>query len=175
MPSPLGHALVGIAAGCAILPSRVGRMAVFASVGMAADLDLLLPIAHRGPAHSVTAAVVVAVATLAVLLITRPVPADSVRIALAMGAAYLTHVLLDWLGADGGPPSGIMALWPFSSHYYVSGLDVFSGLERRYWLSGFWRQNLISVVREIIILAPIAVMVIVLSKRGDRHPPAEVE
>ena len=34
------------------------------------------------------------------------------RRALAITAAYATHTLLDWLGADSSAPFGIMALWP---------------------------------------------------------------
>ena len=91
-------------------------------------------------------------------------------LATAVGAAYLTHVLLDWLGEDSGPPSGIMALWPFTHHYYVSGLDLFAGVDRRYWLPGFWRNNATSVLREIAILAPVTgfVWLVACRPRGTR-------
>ena len=57
MPSPIGHALGGIAAGWAIAPVKNARNAVLlAGAGAAADLDLLVG-THRGPTHSLGAAV----------------------------------------------------------------------------------------------------------------------
>jgi len=175
MPSPLGHALGGIAAGCVVLPaSRRPQVLLFAVAGMAADLDLILPMTHRGPAHSITAAILVFVVAWGVFVSRRHAHASG-RVALAIGAAYLTHVLFDWLGEDSGPPSGIMALWPFSHEYYVSRLDLFAGVDRRYWLPGFWRQNLVSVAKEIIILAPITLFVVAWTSRAGRRPRTEVE
>jgi hypothetical protein len=165
MPSSVAHALGGIAAGCAIFPSRArDKLVWFAVAGIVADLDLLLPLTHRGPTHSVAATALVFACAL-VVLVPRDRRGTALRLATAVGAAYLTHVLLDWLGEDSGPPSGIMALWPFTHHYYVSGLDLFARVERRYWLPGFWRDNATSVLREIVILAPVMWFVLVVARR----------
>jgi inner membrane protein len=167
MPSPVGHALGGIAAGSLISPRPDRRkLALFATVGVLADIDFILPIVHRGPTHSLAAAALAFGAALAVLRWERR-PAMSGRLALAIGAAYLTHILFDWLGEDSGPPSGIMALWPFSSDYFVSGLDLFATVERRYWLPGFWRDNAMAVLREIAILTPVT-WVALLAARSRR-------
>ena len=175
MPSPVGHALGGIAAGCAILPSTHRRFLTwFAIAGMLADLDLILPVTHRGPAHSVTAAVLAFASALAIG-VWRNRPAESVRFATAIGAAYLTHVLLDWLGEDSGPPAGIMALWPFSQNFYVSGLDVFDGIERRYWLPEFWWGNLRSIVKETILLAPVTIAMVLWSRHAETRARVELE
>ena len=77
---------------------------------------------------------------------------DALRWSVVMAVAYGTHVLLDWLGADSSAPRGLMALWPFSSAYYISDLDVFDSVDRRYWLEGFWRRNVVAVTREVAIL-----------------------
>ena len=169
MPSPVGHALGGIAAGCAVFPSRHRITLVwFAIAGIFADLDLLLPITHRGPTHSVTAAAI-AFASALLLLVARRRPENAVRLATAVGAAYLTHVLFDWLGEDSGPPSGIMVLWPFTHDYYVSGLHIFDSVERRYWLPSFWRDNAISLLRELVILVPLTWLALSMSRRrADR-------
>lgn len=149
-------------------------MVLFAVAGMTADLDLILPIAHRGPAHSITAAILAFVFTLAVAgwkhSVGRPI-----RLAAAVGAAYLSHVLFDWLGEDSGPPSGLMALWPFSHEYYVSGVDLFARVERRYWLPGFWHENLVSVAKEMVILAPVTVLIVAWASSAGRRPRTEVE
>ena len=149
MPSPLGHALGGLAAGwLASSPSSSPRRIDalwFAAAGMAADLDLLVG-AHSGPTHSVGATVLIGVATYLI----RP----HWRFAAAVSAAYASHILLDWLGSDGSPPIGIMALWPFSREYYESNLHTFYAVSRRYWLPDFWTFNLRAVAREAIVLGP---------------------
>jgi hypothetical protein len=101
----------------------------------------------------------------------------SLRAAAAVGAAYASHTLLDWLGADTSTPRGLMALWPASQAYFVSGLDLFNSVDRRYWMPGFLRANSIAVGRELLILGPMAVLSIRKSRgrssvRGDRRQPS---
>jgi hypothetical protein len=175
MPSPVGHALGGIAAGCAIShTARRHQILLFALVGMLADIDFVLAITHRGPTHSLLAAATAFAAALIVLTPARPA-AGTLRLAIAIGVAYLSHVLFDWLGEDGGPPAGIMVFWPFSTAYYVSGLDIFGGIERRYWQSDFWSRNLLSIVREVVLLTPPAMAAVVWSRRRERRARAEVQ
>jgi hypothetical protein len=73
--------------------------------------------------------------------------------------AYASHVLFDWMGNDTTPPIGIMALWPFTDAYYQSELYVFDAISRRYWLPNFWTHNLLAVVRELAIVAPVVALV----------------
>ena len=116
----------GLAAGCLVsrrLDPRI--LATFAIVGMLPDIDFLLPVQHRGPSHSVVAAAATFVVALLLLEFVWPTR-HRFRLAVAVGAAYLSHTLLDWLGEDTWSPTGIMALWPFSQAFYVSGLDVFN-------------------------------------------------
>jgi len=148
MPSPVGHALGGVAAGWRVAPSR-SRAALLwlAALGSAADLDLLVG-THRGPTHSVGAA---ALTFLIAWIATR-----NPRWAIAAAAAWGSHVLLDWLGTDTSPPVGEMALWPFTRAYYESGLHLFPAISRRYWLPEFWVYNLKALGIELVILGPIA-------------------
>jgi hypothetical protein len=57
MPSPVGHALGGIAAGVRFTGASRRALWILAAVGAAADVDLLFG-AHRGVSHSIGAAVV---------------------------------------------------------------------------------------------------------------------
>lgn len=82
--------------------------------------------------------------------------ASASRLSVAIAAGYGTHTLFDGLGADSSAPRGLAAMWPFSSAFYISGLDVFDSVDRRYWLGGFWRRNTMAVAREIALLAPLA-------------------
>lgn len=157
VPSPIGHALAGIAAGWLVAPAPperpvvVTRVLVFAAAAVAPDLDLLVG-AHSGPSHGVGAALLVGVLVWLALRGLTPSPG---RVAAAVGAAYATHTLLDWLGTDTSAPIGIMALWPFSREYFESSLHVFMAISRRYWLPEFWTYNLRAVARELVILLPV--------------------
>jgi membrane-bound metal-dependent hydrolase YbcI (DUF457 family) len=183
MPSPLGHAIAGVAAGWLIAPGpararrgQIVRVAAFALAATVADLDLLVG-THRGPTHSLAAAVLAGIATwvrLAAGSGIGPVKGHglrvardnrSLRFALAITAAYATHMLLDWLGADSSPPIGIMALWPFNRQYYESPLHLFMAISRRYWLPDFWMLNARAIARELVILGPVLGLVLRLRRR----------
>src|SRR5262245_15983491 len=117
MPSPIGHALAGVAAGWIVAPperqqgTMLRRAALYGLIAASPDLDLLVG-AHSGPTHGLGAALIAgAVAWL--FLRSRGIR-DASRLASAIAVAYASHTLLDWLGTDTSPPIGIMALWPFS-------------------------------------------------------------
>jgi inner membrane protein len=156
MPTPLGHALGGIAAGCALAPaSRAGSAAGalwryapwFALLGMFPDVDLLFDV-HRGPTHSLGAALI---AGLAALALTR-----RWRLAAAAACAYASHVLLDWLGADTSIPVGVMAFWPLTREHYQSSVEVFDSVWRRNETPDFWSHNIKALARELAVLLPLA-------------------
>jgi hypothetical protein len=148
VPSPVGHALAGIATGWHLIPRRNRQAAVLlAGIAIAPDLDLLVG-THRGASHSVGAAVI---AGLAALAVTR-----NPRWGLAAMLAWGSHLLLDWLSNDTRPPLGIMALWPLTRDYYKASIEIFPPVSRRYWEARFWIYNLRAVAVEILILGPIA-------------------
>jgi hypothetical protein len=164
MPSPIGHALAGLAVAWVadVLPPRptLGRAdglhSEYFCVALAVlpDADLLLPIAHRTATHSVAAVAAVALVMIVVGSVTGKV---TVRVALACIAAYASHLLLDWLQADPTPPFGIQLLWPLSSTWFISGWEIFRGTERRHLLEAATiNRNIAAVVQEIVILAPVA-------------------
>jgi inner membrane protein len=156
----VGHALGGIAAGWLVRGAPVSAPSgwrawwrdvfVYVVLGLLPDVDLLFG-AHSGPTHGL------GVALLIVLLVWATKRAgDTQGFALSCGIAYGSHTLLDWLGTDTSAPVGIMALWPLTRTYYDSGLQVFMAVSRRYWQPElFWRQNLLALVRELLILVPL--------------------
>ena len=166
MPSPLGHALAGAAAGWAVAapgapdPSRVWRLGVvFAILGMLPDLDLLGPV-HRGPTHSLGMA---AIAGLAAAALSR-----HARVGFAAAAAYATHTLLDWLSADTSTPLGIMALWPLSRDYFKASTSVFDSVWRRNETPDFWPHNIRAIAKEVAILAPLALIALLMHVRRSK-------
>jgi inner membrane protein len=151
MPSPIGHMLGGAIAGQVVAGRRMPRWVplAFGVAGAAPDLDLLFGI-HSGPTHGVGFALLAG--ALAAAAWRGP---GRWRVAAAFAAAYGSHTLLDWLSTDTSPPLGIMALWPFSTEYYLSPYRVFLPVSRKYWLVEAWLGNLRAVIRELLILGPL--------------------
>ncbi len=160
MPSPVGHALGGLAAAF-VVDSLARRprltlplLAVAAALAVAPDLDLLAG-SHRTYSHSVGA---VAIVGAVCWLFLRARHASSAGAAL-LTAAYASHLPLDWLSKDTSHPSGLTVLWPLSSAYYISGWDLFREISRRYWLpEEFILWNLQAVAWELMVLLPVVLM-----------------
>jgi len=182
MPSPIGHCLAGVAAAWTVdlVPGdRAWRSAPPASsfyaraggtltlacgaLGGAADLDLLWG-GHRAHTHGVGAVIFVALFAAALAVnARRPV----VRVTVMCAAAYATHILLDWLGADDFAPYGIRALWPFSDRWFISGLDLFRVTQRFYMTRGeAIRTNVLAIGQEVLIVGPILVAVWLLRAKA---------
>ena len=160
MPTPLGHALAGIAvAGLAGSARRLpaAHMGDLVFCATAPDLDLVLRFVdgvshHRGASHSLGAVVLVAVVGFVVRRLGGNLPT-----VLAMSAAWASHVVLDFLGLDTAPPFGEMALWPVSTDFYVSPIAVFYDVRRSFSWSAL-RHNAVAVAIELVVLVPIALL-----------------
>ena len=185
MPSPVGHLLAGVTtawvaealpslrhrfdaarpSASAAAPAGTPLVLLCAALALAPDVDILFS-SHRTAAHSVGAlGLVLAAAALAARWRGWPVLATT----LACGIAFGGHVFLDWLGQDGTTPIGLMALWPFTDAYYISGTDLFAGVSRRYWkLDEFILGNARTIIREVAILLPVAVLGWILRARSRR-------
>jgi inner membrane protein len=190
MPSPVGHALAGVAVAWAadLAPGRRAwrttdpAASLFARAGgtltlvcgalaVAPDLDLLFLSRHRAITHSLGAVIVTFIVATAVTGWVTRLPSPGLpeagldpqrsglpvlRIGLMCAAAYGSHLFLDWLSVDTTRPYGLQALWPFSDAWYISGLDLFPGTERRDILSlAAFRTNLIAISREAAVLLPV--------------------
>jgi hypothetical protein len=185
MPSPVGHALAGVAVALAAADASsrqsfcrfLRRPLTLLAVALAAlpDADLLLRGFHRTATHSLTATAFVTIVAIVVTgLVTRilsrqsggrqsggPQPGDVRRpslqaVVIACAAAHGSHLLTDWLGADFSEPSGIQLLWPFTDGWFRSGWDLFPQIERRHVLSAASIAiNLKALVYELAIMGSI--------------------
>ena len=154
MPTPIGHALGALIVTAPIRARYrllgAGALVAAACAGMAPDLDLLYG-RHSAETHSIGAAAIAGLAAW-VYARSRRLPHAGAIGAIA-AIAVGSHPLLDWFGTDNTPPFGIMALWPFTSEYYISPApDVFMAVSRRYWLPEFWVYNLRVLAQELAIL-----------------------
>ena len=160
MPSPIGHAFGGVAAVWSAdlvdpRPREHGRLLLlYMALAAAPDLDLLVPGGHRMATHSLFAMLLVFMIAAAVTgQVTRW------RMATLCAAAYGSHLLLDWLGADNMLPRGIQLLWPISGRWFISNLDIFRETARQHFLTpAIIRQNAIAVAQELAIMAPIVAL-----------------
>lgn len=137
-------------------------------MAIAPDFDLLGG-THRTYTHSVGGVAVVGVVSWLLVRARRA----SAKIAAVLTGAYASHLPLDWLSKDTREPSGLTALWPFSTEYYQSGLDVFPEISRRYWLlNEFIFSNLKAGLWELAVMAPFLLIAWALwSKRTLTFPP----
>jgi hypothetical protein len=144
-------------------PKGPGTWPVHRSLGLvilaavAPDLDFFWG-RHNQETHSLAAAIVAGLAVFAWK--------KDLRLATAVTLAWVSHVLFDWLGSDTTPPLGVMALWPLSSEYYFSNAFFFEAISRRYWLDNFFTHNAWAVIKEILILGPIAGVLLYWKRRA---------
>lgn len=116
-------------------------------IGNLPDCDFLIGFAlgrpglvHRGFSHTLLAAAAFGIAAGAFTSWRwreRFTPA-----ALAFGAAYASHILLDWMTADTRPPLGGQFLWPFSDAYTIAPVTIF----REIYLDGRTRAGFLDTV-----------------------------
>lgn len=166
MPTPLGHALAGLAAGTAASGGRtilgpIKDLVFFAGFGVLADVDFIPGLIlgegsgwHRGMSHSITAA---AVAGLLAWLWARHRP-NGGRLALGALAAYASHVLLDYLNVDTRPPFGIPLLWPFSQEYMLAHHAIFLDVKRHALTWAIVKHDLMAMAWETLLLGPPAIL-----------------
>jgi membrane-bound metal-dependent hydrolase YbcI (DUF457 family) len=137
-------------------------VAILVAVGIAPDLDLLIG-RHSMETHSIGMAAIVA----GIAAWQRwPVASSRTQIWIAVAAAWLSHPMLDALARDTSTPIGVMAFWPFSTAHVQTGLSVFGPISRRYWQDDFWRVNLSSALKEVVVLAPILALVATMRMRN---------
>ncbi len=172
MPSPIGHTLAGCAVALAVMPSQMLQAweawALCFICANLPDVDFIPGLLtgdprtfHRGPSHSVMAALV-ATCLGGALLTWSAVPWQ-------IGAgliflAYGSHVALDCFT----PGRGVLLGWPLSSRRYQATRPWFLSLspEKAYyaiWAKRGRRHLLRAVGREVLLISP-AVAVLVLAK-----------
>jgi membrane-bound metal-dependent hydrolase YbcI (DUF457 family) len=137
------------------------RLGVTVGASLIPDVDLLFRVVdgqnhHNGETHSIGFAVLAAVAAAVVFRLLqwkRPLV-----LALVVGAAWGSHVLLDLLNLDTHPPIGLMAFWPLSEGYFKSPVLLFLDIGRTLdWTAV--RHNSVSAAWECVVLVPLLLLV----------------
>jgi len=107
---------------------RVGLLAAAVALANGPDFDFLpgmlagTPGAfHRGPTHSVAAALVVGLAAAGIGWWRRPGGRGAAWWAGFAAAAYASHLLVDFVTVDMVAPYGAPFLWPMSERFFHAG------------------------------------------------------
>lgn len=173
MATPIAHASAGLACLALVhlaLPGRLQRPMTGAALACvvaacAPDLDIAASLAftghpttwHSGPTHTVAFALLVGL--LAAFALRRR--ADGPVLALALGLATASHVLVDFLtGPDWGwhRSFGVPALWPWITERLNSPLTVFRGVKHGSVAIWFNAHNLTTAASELIFALPVAAL-----------------
>jgi hypothetical protein len=85
-------------------------------------------------------------------------------------AVYGTHLLLDYFTHDGSRPIGIPLFWPFTQEHLIAPVEIFASIHRGGMETLFGPHNLGALLREALILVPLALAAYLKSQRklGDK-------
>lgn len=174
MPMPVGHSLAAVILNELKIfkPANSILTSVLLSIALAnlADIDYLPGILmgnpnqfHHGFTHSIGAALLVGL-VFSVCCYYRE--AQILRPFIFATSLYFSHVFLDYFSKDTGAPYGVPIFWPLSSEYFISPVLVFSDIHKdssssTFLQSLFVRHNALTILREILILVPLALVVLI--------------
>jgi membrane-bound metal-dependent hydrolase YbcI (DUF457 family) len=175
MPSPVGHSLGALAAMIAIEPSiivsRYKPIVILGTafiVGTLADADFLVAhyttvpyLRHHYFSHSIPFAILFTTVCWIILKLVKF--HDSKKGAALLGAAYGSHLFLDYFAQDGSKPYGIPLLWPFTDQHFIAPFDIFFSIHRGEFVDLFSWHNFFAILIEIAVLAPIVVLMFLLA------------
>jgi inner membrane protein len=182
MTTPLGHSLSALIVWLTSPPGRRKGLILLALLAFAAllpDFDYfpaiwgdleLANLNHQGFSHSLLFAALssVALAYVAKWLGCGPV----LRVYPLVLVASLSHLLLDYLTYDGREPVGVVLLWPFSNARFYSPVTIFGGVTKGNFSDFFSLHNLRVIGLELLILAPLAILVWIVVKRVAESLPS---
>lgn len=162
MPTPVGHALGGLAVYLGATHGEVRRDLALGvaclGVSLLPDLDFAIgPFAGRNYHHYFThslgfAALFALAAYIGARVLGQARPLWDTGV---LTGVYLSHILLDLLAKDTSPPFGVQIFWPFSDAFYISPIIIFDDIWRGSLAKLFGLHNWLSVGREVLILGPV--------------------
>lgn len=178
MPTPVGHALAGLALGPLFAWRRPfispgWDLALFVGVSQLPDLDFLPGLLlgrpeafHHGASHSLGAAALVG---LLAWLVGRG-RGEAWRWALMAFGLVLAHALIDALGLDYRHPYGVPLAWPLDGRYLTPDWAFFLDVRRGPLGWDVLWHNLKAVGLELAVLGPPAALVLWLWTRRQPAP-----
>lgn len=174
MPTPIGHSLAGLSiyffsgkkAGS--LRDLWGFIPFFIAT-LAADLDFIPGLIigepnryHHGITHSIITSLLFAL----IFSLIFGLGASLRGRFLIFSSLFFSHILLDYFSLDTGFPYGIPLFWPLSDKYFYPDMPVFLDIQRESLGNLlFSYHNWLAVLRELLILGPVAVLSFIYNQR----------
>ena len=181
MCSPVGHSLLGAAISLpqqSILKTKGWLIAASVLFANLPDIDHVLgwiqgdPMAyHRQATHSILFAIVIGgLIWFTVHLLKKPY---ALRWGVWGALLIASHLLLDYFAKDTSDPAGIPLFWPFIKTSYHSPVWIFSDLfkspDAADFFQSLWvKHNMMSMIREALILGPILLIVWLVQRYRQR-------
>ena len=171
MATPVGHTLSAYTILLAFQPSLASKvrskwigLATAFVFGNLADADFAVAYFVQNPvwrhhffSHSIPFVILFALFCFLIFSFLRQ--RKPLQLALLLGAAYGTHVLLDFFTDDGSSPFGIPLLWPFTHHHFLASDPLFFATQRGSLEALISLHNLTAMAIECLLLAPVAWLV----------------
>jgi len=172
MPSPIGHSIIGLCV-YAIINKNLNfkknwkEMLLYVFLANLPDLDAIpelfgfsIPfIVHRELLHSIAFAFLVAV-VLSYYLQLKAVPSrNQLPKFLIIFMVIYSHSLVDLFTIDNRLPAGVMLLWPFSSSYFISPIQVLPGISHNTFIELFSPINYKNYLEEIKVFGALFLIV----------------
>ena len=191
MCTPAGHALMGAAVlslqGNFIWKRRILALFLVLVAANLPDVDIFFGYIAGNPnryhhmwTHSLTFGVLAGVA--GAILWGGIFKKNAWKAGLFVMGLVFSHLLLDLFTRDGSPPYGMQLFWPFSRDFFIAPVTVFRDVDKASESSVFLRSlftahNLHTLVKEVIVLGPVAATAAVLWRIRDqkviRNEPAK--
>jgi len=170
MPTPVGHVLSGALLYSALsmrrtLPKRLFLFTLLWAV--LPDIDFLFGFwvgnpnrYHHQFTHSLVFVIILGFVGAA--LLTKNNRTQFWLYFVCLSAAGVLHLTLDLLAVDTRAPYGAPIFWPFSGHYFISPIRIFSDVHRASDSGAFFKSlfnwhNARTVGIEMLILGPLTV------------------
>ena len=181
MATPIGHALGGIIVYTTGKKRHFDLKLFIATLFFAElpDIDFLFGFVvgkpnlyHHGFTHSLIFVICIGVAGAWLLSLKNR---EQFRLyALMLVGAGISHLIFDLLAVDGTAPFGAPVLWPFTNKYFIFPIQIFMDVHRaadsgRFFISLFTPHNLKTVTREIYMLLPVVIFILLINKRFQKR------
>lgn len=91
---------------------------------------------------------------------------NGLRPGILVSVVSLSHVGADFFAMDKGDPRGVQLFWPISTKFYISEWSIFQDVHKGSTNQTFFQDllcthNLYTILREVVILGPILILVII--------------
>ena len=180
MSSPVAHGLAAYSLLITIEPRltadpQTNRKTFLVSVlfGSMADADFLVAHFTKNPvlqhhffSHSIFFGI--GVFFLCFLILKLLKQQNAWNAATLLGAAYNTHLVLDYFTEDRSHPFGIPLFWPFTNKHYLAPVEIFHSIHRGTVQSIFSIWNLTAILQEVFILMPVALLAFLRARKAAR-------